>query len=132
MDAPKDTPQWLGSSAELAAQNHLKKHGLTILQCNFACQLGEIDIIAQDGNCIVFVEVRYRKHSYFGGGAATVTRQKQKKIIRTAAYFLQRFRHDVDCRFDVIEVSPSPIPSACDNNIDSAQFKFDWIKAAFM
>ena len=91
MDAPKDTPQWLGSSAELAAQNHLKKHGLTILQCNFACQLGEIDIIAQDGNCIVFVEVRYRKHSYFGGGAATVTRQKQKKLSVLPPIFYSAF-----------------------------------------
>lgn len=96
--------QNMGYQAELAAQRFLKYHGFKILHCNFRCKLGEIDIIGKENKTVVFVEVRYRKYNSYGSGAATVTRQKQKKIVKTAALYLQRFCLDVECRFDVIEL----------------------------
>ncbi len=73
---------------------------------NFRCRRGEIDLIMQDGACLVFVEVRYRSKNSFVEAPFTVDTRKQRKLVQTALMFLarnQRFRNHV-CRFDVVGV----------------------------
>ena len=91
-----------GSAAEDAALAFLTAQGLLLVQRNFACRGGEIDLIMQDGSMLVFVEVRLRSSASHGGAAASVTRTKQKRLIIAAQVFLQRYRIPPPCRFDVI------------------------------
>jgi putative endonuclease len=73
---------------------------------NFACRAGEIDLVMRDGGTLVFVEVRYRRSTSFGGAAMSVTRGKQLRIVRAAGFFLLRhpeYRDD-PCRFDVVAI----------------------------
>ena len=129
-----------GQRAESAALRYIKQQGLSQVETNYTCSLGEIDIIALDGKTLVFIEVRYRKYSSYGGGAMTVTRKKQQKLIKTAKLYLQQHRANVECRFDVIEMSPaaaSRIDSKSVNHCEHALpnrelFHFNWIKNAFM
>lgn len=91
-------------SEELAAR-YLRKQGLSILCRNFRCQRGEIDLIAEDSDTIVFVEVRLRSHHGYGGAAASITRTKQDRIRLAAQYwFLSAGRHHAKrpCRFDAL------------------------------
>src|SRR5690606_28566220 len=82
--------QQSGSRAEALAISHLRAEGLTILQRNLQCRAGEIDLVCRYGNILVFVEVRRRNTSRFGGAAASVNRPKQVRLIRAARYFLPR------------------------------------------
>lgn len=109
-----------GSQHEALAQKELEKQGYKIICCNFQCKLGEIDIIAQHDNCLIFVEVRYRQSSLFGGAALSVDRKKQKKIIRAASLYLQQnnLTNQIPCRFDVFAIQGS-------------QGSFNWIENAF-
>lgn len=94
-----------GSKNEIIAENYLKKIGYKILQTNFSCKLGEVDIIAKDKNCIVFVEVKAKSNVDFGYPREMVNKTKQKKIRKVAqVYLLQNHEYDCDCRFDVIEI----------------------------
>ncbi len=106
-----------GSAAEQQALKWLKKQGLSLEQQNYQCRQGEIDLIMRDGEVLVFVEVRYRSHPDFGSAAESVTAAKQRKLLRTAAHFLQRQAHTPPCRFDIIGLDS-------DNHIQ-------WIKNAF-
>ena len=93
---------------KLAAQ-HLQSRGLLVLERNYRCKAGEIDLICSQDEQLVFVEVRARHNSRYASAAASVTRDKQHKIIRTAQHYLQR-RNASDrcpCRFDIIAFSPS-------------------------
>ncbi|WP_084349642.1 YraN family protein [Moraxella oblonga] len=94
-----------GRYFEEQAGEYLSKQGLTLIATNYTAPLlGEIDIIAKDDKTLVFVEVKARKRSQFGSSIETITPSKQRKIIRTAEYFLQQNNqyHHLDCRFDVI------------------------------
>ena len=82
--------QSIGNRAEAAATRFLERHGLRIVTCNFRCRFGEIDIIARDGEHIVFIEVKYRKSAEFGHSLEMVSRQKQKKLVAAAKYYLSR------------------------------------------
>lgn len=95
-----------GDYAERVAWRHLQTHGLTLVRRNWRCKLGEIDLICADGDCIVFVEVRYRRNPRYGFAAETVDRHKQAKLIRAAKFFLQRYPEyrDRPLRFDVVAV----------------------------
>ena len=110
-----------GASAERKAEDFLSGQGLVIIERNYRCRSGEIDLIMRDGETILFVEVRFRKNLSFGTPAETVTLGKQKKIIATARYFLQMHRNYLrsPCRFDVLAISWS------------SQENIDWIKDAF-
>lgn len=119
---PQLSDQSIGDRAELAALNFLVAEGLKELDTNYHSRCGEIDIVMADNRAIVFVEVRYRKHASFGSGAMTVTANKQKKLIKTANYYLQQHQANVECRFDVIEMSPAK----------DDKFHIHWIKNAFM
>ena len=86
--------EWLnrrecGFKLEQIAEEKLRCLGCDIIERNFSSKLGEIDIILKDGDILVFLEVRYRKSNNFGGASSTVDSKKQAKLIRTANYYLQ-------------------------------------------
>lgn len=94
----------LGDNAEIIAERYLESRGLKLISRNYRCRFGEIDLIMQQGNMIVFIEVRMRSHLQFGGAAASITPSKQQKLIRTAEHFLQQHGNTA-CRFDAILMS---------------------------
>lgn len=89
---------------EKAAARFLKKNGYKILCQNFKCRLGEIDIIAKDGDILVFAEVKQRKNADFGHPEDFVDFRKQRKIRKTAEIYLLKNKTKPICRFDVISV----------------------------
>ncbi|WP_157315382.1 YraN family protein [Chitinibacter sp. GC72] len=91
-----------GQLAEQMAAAYLIEHGLTILARNWSCRHGEIDLVAQDGKQLVFVEVRMRQSSRFGGAAASITPAKQAKLWASAQQYLQGIKSPPACRFDAI------------------------------
>jgi putative endonuclease len=91
-----------GLAAEKLAAQFLQQNGLRLLESNFRCRFGEIDLILQDSEVIVFVEVRLRSSPNFGGAAASITSSKQAKIARAAQIYLQQHNSRAPCRFDVI------------------------------
>ncbi|NMM38780.1 MAG: YraN family protein [Glaciimonas sp.] len=93
-----------GQAGEDAALAYLAAQGLTLLQRNFLCRGGEIDLVMQEGQALVFVEVRRRANLRHGGAAASVTRSKQARLIIAAQIYLQRYRLPPACRFDVIAI----------------------------
>lgn len=110
--------------------DYLQQYPLLILARNFQCRLGEIDIIFEEQSqneadkTLVFLEVRFRKNTLFGGPLASIDWKKQRKIIHTAEVFL-KFKPNYRkyaCRFDVIGVT-------IDNN--SGLPKIEWVKNAF-
>lgn len=109
-----------GDDAELRAQHYLERQGLRTLQRNYYCRAGEIDIIMLHRDTLVFVEVRYRRQTRFGSAAESVTRAKQKKIIRAASHWLSsQNRHDTPCRFDVLTLT------------GEGEAQIEWITDAF-
>lgn len=95
-----------GQIAENKAAKYLIKQGLIMIQRNFHCRYGEIDLIMQDQETLVFVEVRFRHNSNYGGSAESITFSKQTKLIKTAQNYLMKNKlGDVACRFDVIGLS---------------------------
>jgi putative endonuclease len=93
-----------GDAAELQARRHLEGRGLRSVAQNFSGRFGELDLIMRDGDTLVFVEVRYRRSSQFGGAIASIDAKKQRKLIATAQGYLQQHPHDGPCRFDVIAI----------------------------
>lgn len=97
----------LGPAGEEAARRWLAGRGLTIVAQGFRARVGEIDLVALDGEVVVFVEVKTRTRDGFGRPAEAVTRTKRARLTRTAALFLARSGWgDRACRFDVVEVEP--------------------------
>src|SRR4029079_7192088 len=97
--------QALGKHGEdLACREH-ERRGYAIVARGYRCRGGEIDIIARDGETIVFVEVKTREDLAFGGGADAVTAFKRRRIVQTAEDYLARHhRGDCPCRFDVVAI----------------------------
>ena len=93
-----------GSRWEKVALEHLQSRGLSGISENFHCRMGEIDLVMRDRDCLVFVEVRYRRANRFASAAASVDRRKQRKLLRAAAAFLARHPEfcDLAVRFDVV------------------------------
>ena len=106
-----------GTAAEDLACQYLEAQGLTLLKRNYRCRIGELDLIMQDGDYLVFVEVRSRHDSCHGTPAETITKTKQRRLIKTAAHYLQKTRADAPCRFDVVAVHQTD--------------HLEWIKNAF-
>lgn len=96
--------QIIGQQGEDRALSLLLGNGLTLVERNFRCKGGEIDLIMQQGATLVFVEVRKRAQSGFGGAADTVTARKQTRLIVAAQVYLQRYRELPACRFDVVAI----------------------------
>lgn len=96
----------LGALGERLAAEHLERQGYRILERNFRCRMGELDLIARRGNDLVFVEVKLRKDVSHGEAREFVTASKQRKLLLTAEYYLSArpWAQDLQARFDVIEV----------------------------
>lgn len=117
----KDAHLRQGADAEALACRHLSAHGLSLVQRNYHCARGELDLIMRDGVELVFVEVRFRKHDHFGSGAESVDRRKQTKLIAAALHYLQHTQqHKQPCRFDVVAITPR-----------GPSHTIDWIRDAF-
>jgi len=106
-----------GARAEQVAAEFLLRHSLKLLQTNYRCRFGEIDLILKDGETLVFAEVRKRGRSDFGGAAASIDAHKQHRLILTAQHFLASLPRLPPCRFDAV------LLDAADN--------IEWIKNAF-
>lgn len=95
----------IGSYYEQKAKIYLESLGYTILQMNYRCRLGEIDLIAKDNEYIVFVEIKYRYSAKCGLPRESVNYYKKKRIVNVAKYYLMaHYKKEVACRFDVIEI----------------------------
>ena len=94
----------LGSFGEEEAARFLRRKGYRIVERNFRCRFGEIDIIARKRNILAFVEVKLRRDSRFAEAREFVTRQKQQRILASAQLYLASHPEDLQPRFDVIEV----------------------------
>ncbi|WP_395822600.1 YraN family protein [Collimonas sp.] len=108
-----------GQAAEDIALVYLQKRGLQLVERNFRCKGGEIDLILSEPGAsrqLVFVEVRQRSSKRYGGAAASVTHRKQTKLIIAAQVFLQRHAAPPACRFDVVAIDGEHI---------------EWIRNAF-
>ncbi|MCI0378413.1 MAG: YraN family protein [Gemmataceae bacterium] len=98
--------RWFGSRSERAAAKFLKRQGFRILARNFTCDLGELDLVALDADCIVFAEVRSTEAGASSRPAESVDLAKQKRLSRLALYYLQKKRLlNHPARFDVLSVS---------------------------
>ena len=107
-----------GVDAEAMAAAFLEKRGLKIVARNYQCRLGEIDLVARDGPTTVFVEVRKRASSAFGGAAASITPAKRMKLLKAARHYISRLRTAPQCRFDALLIEGEPP-------------RIEWIRNAF-
>jgi putative endonuclease len=101
----------LGKTGEDLACRELERRGYAILERRWRLRGGEIDIVARDGDTVVFVEVKARDGSAFGEGSEAVTVRKQRRIVQLALGYLARHRLvDVPCRFDVVSIAIDRVP----------------------
>lgn len=107
-----------GVISEKQALVYLRSQGLSLICQNYYCRFGEVDLIMQDQDTLVFIEVRYRKNNDFGGALASITYSKQRKIIKTAKHYLAQLEYQPYCRFDAIA-------------IDGKSTTPEWIQNAF-
>ncbi len=108
-----------GMGMELRARQYLQRQGLVFKQANFRVKGGEIDLIMQDMDTLVFVEVRYRQSAAYGSAKASITLRKQARVRKAAKLYLQRYYKQLPaCRFDAV----------C---IEGEQPHIQWIKSAF-
>ena len=100
----------LGMKGEELAEAHLRKKGYQILRRNYKTKRGEIDIIAQDNDCTVFVEVKtFQDNSWEGvGPTINVTPAKQRQVVNTARAYIAEIGREPHCRFDVVAVVTAP------------------------
>jgi len=105
----------IGAAGEETAARHLLARGLQVLARNFRVKGGEIDLICRDGGVTVFVEVRRRARSDYGGAAASITYRKRQRLILAARHWLAR-HGDCACRFDCVLIDGE---------------RLEWVKDAF-
>lgn len=91
-----------GSEAERFAAAYLQGKGLHLLQQNFRCRMGEIDLVMRDAEVLVFVEVRLRSRQEFGGAGASIGAVKQQRLIKAAQHYLMQYSVVPPCRFDAV------------------------------
>ena len=97
-----------GAAGEAAAADYLMRRGLTVVERNFRVRGGEIDLICRERGTLVFVEVRARSRSDYGGAAASITAAKQARLILAARHWLVRHGEQV-CRFDCVLIQAGEI-----------------------
>ena len=112
--------------AETACCDFLKSNGLRLVDKNFSCRQGEIDLIMTDKKTLVFIEVRFRKNNSFGGGLESITLAKQSKLRKTAELYLQQNNQYKNARFDVVSMSKNTQTLA-----NKQVYTYDWITNAF-
>lgn len=110
----------IGEAYEQAAAVYLQQKGVRILERNFQCRQGEIDLIGRDGEYLVFFEVKYRRNTDAGFPAEAVGAAKQRRICRAAGYYLYRNHRgkSIPVRFDVIAI--------CADRVNWYQNAFDY------
>ena len=115
-----------GAHAEELACRFLLEQGLHLIARNYRCRQGEIDLIMQDRDNLVFVEVRYRRQSRYGSGLVSVNQRKQHRIVHCATHYLHGHPHAAQraARFDVVALGPDTNGTANDPRIE-------WIRNAF-
>jgi putative endonuclease len=96
-----------GKPAELLAQEILSQRGYQIITTNFTCRGGEIDVIAQQGEVLCFIEVKSRTNTRFGLPQESIRYTKQKRMIVAAQRYLQKLKQLPLCRFDVVSIYPT-------------------------
>ena len=107
-----------GGSDESLAAAFLERQGLKILERNYRCRFGEIDLVATGGAVLVFVEVRARRSDDYGGAAGSITAAKRRRLVAAARHYLAAHRSDRACRFDVVLVH-------------GAERRIEWLTDAF-
>ena len=107
-----------GAAAEQLATDYLVRQGLTVIERNFRVKGGEIDLVCRDGTSTVFVEVRLRSRSDFGGAGGSITSGKQARLILAARHWLVR-HGETPCRFDCV------LLDGLDSN------RIEWLRDAF-
>ena len=121
--AKRQTTTEVGQKAENLALRYLQSKGLSLIEKNFSCRYGEIDLVMLHKKVVVFVEVRYRKNTQFGTGAETVDYRKQQKLLNTAQYYLQHHHNysQLTARIDVVSIS---------KQLSEAVSNINWIQNA--
>jgi putative endonuclease len=99
-----------GASAEADAARLLVASGYQIVERNFRCKAGELDLVARDGDVLVFVEVRSRSDGEHGTAAEMIRRTKQRRVVRVARYYLAANAGAIEppfaqCRFDIVAIT---------------------------
>lgn len=111
----------IGRRGEDEAARFLESRGYKVLERNYRCRYGEIDIVARDGKTVVFVEVKTRGSDRFGAPTASVDARKQKKILLTSQFYIESNRlFDSDLRFDVVGIE-----------MNGGKLAFELVKNAF-
>lgn len=117
-----DPRRLFGQEGEAEAERYLRRKGYRIVARNVRSSLGELDLVAEDGQTLVFIEVKARRSGEFGGAIHAVHRQKQQKLARLASQFLaQRHWMERSCRFDVVLLQAT----------DTAELRVEHIQNAF-
>lgn len=100
--------QRLGQQGENRALEYLTEQGLKLIERNYRCRLGELDLIMRDGECVVIVEVRQRTRGDYGGALASISPAKQRRIIQAARHLLmiKPALAEAPVRFDVVGIDP--------------------------
>jgi putative endonuclease len=95
-----------GQEAETLACDYLQAKGLALVERNYRSRFGEIDLIMDDRDCLIFVEVRYRRQARYGSGAESVDARKQARLVACARHYLRRHPRAAQrpCRFDVVAI----------------------------
>lgn len=118
----------MGRGAEVRARQYLQQRGLSCVETNYRCQVGELDLIMREGSTIVFVEVRYRKNRRYGGALESIDAHKRRKLRAAAEHYLQRRRTgDVPCRLDVVLITGGDPEDAGHTD---RRVRIEWIRDA--
>ncbi len=99
-----------GIAAEDNALNFLQQQGLKLIERNWHCPCGELDLVMQQGNTYVFVEVKYRKNNDFGGAINSISATKYAKLMQSSAFYLQTKRIGAPCRIDAVFLQEGQAP----------------------
>jgi putative endonuclease len=94
----------IGKKGEQAACRYLKKHGYALIERNWTCCFGEIDVIARDGDTLAFIEVKARTRSDYGGAEGALTLHKQRRIVAASRMYLSKVQTDLPVRFDLVTI----------------------------
>jgi putative endonuclease len=97
-----------GEQAETLAAAFVESCGLRIVARNYRCRYGELDLVARDGDTLVFIEVRRRAGNRFGGAAASIDAAKREKLLKAARHYLAELAAPPACRFDAVLLSGEP------------------------
>lgn len=108
-----------GKQAERWAADFLQRQGLKLITQNYRSRFGEIDLVMQDADTLVFIEVRLRTSRDFGGAVASIDSRKQQRLISTAQHYLSKLPRLPPCRFDAVLMD------------DASGLNVQWMKNAF-